>query len=125
MRRREPTTRAPSRSPGDPENGARARNLAEEIYARAMTGTYEGKRGLVLGVANRRSIAWAIAKRLADRGAQLAFTYQGERLEKTVRELADSVSSPHVTACGVRADAEVERVFAEVGATVGGQVGVL
>src|SRR5438477_506069 len=42
-----------------------------------MTGTYEGRRGLVLGVANRRSIAWAIAKRLADGGAELALTYQG------------------------------------------------
>ena len=42
-----------------------------------MTGTYDGKRGLVLGVANKRSIAWAIAKRLAEGGAELAFTYQG------------------------------------------------
>src|SRR5256885_16737336 len=114
MRRREPTTRAPSRSPGDPENGARARNLAEEIYTRAMTGTYEGKRGLVLGVANKRSIAWAIAKRLADGGAQLAFTYQGDRIEKSVRELADSVSSPLRTECDVRNDADVQRVFGAV-----------
>ncbi|MGH3032662.1 MAG: SDR family oxidoreductase, partial [Gaiellaceae bacterium] len=42
---------------------------------------FAGKRGLVLGVANRRSIAWAIAQRLAEGGAQLAFTYQGERIE--------------------------------------------
>ena len=55
---------------------------------------FEGKRGLVLGVANRRSIAWAIAKRLADEGAQLAFTFQGERIEKSVRELADSRLEP-------------------------------
>src|SRR5918912_42200 len=75
---------------------------------------FEGKRGLVLGVANRRSIAWAIAKRLADAGAELAFTYQGERIERGVRELAESVGSPLVTACDVRSDDDVPRVFAEV-----------
>jgi enoyl-[acyl-carrier protein] reductase I len=85
-----------------------------------VTGTYEGKRGLVLGVANRRSIAWGIAKRLADAGAQLAFTYQGERIEKNVRELAESVGSPLVTECDVRSDEDVVRVMAEVGETYGG-----
>jgi enoyl-[acyl-carrier protein] reductase I len=80
-----------------------------------VAGPFEGKRGLVLGVANRRSIAWAIAKRLADGGAELAFTYQGERIEKSVRELADSVGSPLVTECDVRSDEDVERVFREVG----------
>ena len=55
---------------------------------------FEGKRGLVLGVANKRSIAWAIAQRLADEGAQLAFTYQGERIEKSVRELAETRLQP-------------------------------
>jgi enoyl-[acyl-carrier protein] reductase I len=80
-----------------------------------MPSTFTGKRGLVLGVANRRSIAWGIAKRLAEGGAELAFTFQGERLEKTVRELADSVGSPLVTECDVRSDADVERVFGEVG----------
>jgi enoyl-[acyl-carrier protein] reductase I len=79
-----------------------------------MTGTYAGKRGLVLGVANRRSIAWAIAKRLADGGAELAFTYQGERIERGVRELAESVGSPLVTECDVRSDEDVQRVFGEV-----------
>jgi enoyl-[acyl-carrier protein] reductase I len=87
--------------------------------------TYEGKRGLVLGVANRRSIAWAIAERLADGGAQLAFTYQGERIEKSVRELADSVASPLVTECDVRSDEDVARVFDEVGDTFGGQLDLL
>jgi len=79
-----------------------------------MPGTYEGKTGLVLGVANRRSIAWAIARQLAAGGAELAFTYQGERIEKSVRELAESVSSPLVTACDVRSDEDVDRVFGEV-----------
>jgi enoyl-[acyl-carrier protein] reductase I len=87
--------------------------------------SYEGKRGVVFGVANRRSIAWAIAKRLADGGAQLAFTYQGERIEKGVRELADSVSSPLVTECDVRSDEDVARVFGEVGEAFGGQLDLL
>src|SRR5919198_110775 len=68
-----------------------------------MVGSFEGKRGLVLGVANKRSIAWAIARRLADGGAELAFTYQGERIEKSVRDLAGTVSSPLV-ACARRAE---------------------
>ena len=79
----------------------------------------------MFGVANRRSIAWAIAKRLADGGAQLAFTYQGERIEKGVRELADSVSSPLVTECDVRSDEDVARVFGEVGEAFGGQLDLL
>jgi len=81
---------------------------------------FEGKRGLVLGVANKRSIAWAIAKRLADEGAQLAFTYQGERIEKGVRDLAETVSSPLVTECDVRSDEDVERVVREAGEKLGG-----
>jgi enoyl-[acyl-carrier protein] reductase I len=76
-----------------------------------MAGSFDGKRGLVLGVANRRSIAWAIARELAEGGAQLAFTYQGERIESTVRELAGSVASPLVTECDVRSDEDVARVF--------------
>src|SRR5438876_532202 len=86
---------------------------------------FQGKRGLVLGVANRRSIAWAIAKRLADNGAQLAFTFQGERIEGNVRELAESVSSPLITACDVRSDDDVERVFTEVGEAFGGRLDLL
>jgi enoyl-[acyl-carrier protein] reductase I len=80
---------------------------------------------LVLGVANRRSIAWAIAKRLADGGAELAFTYQGERIEKSVRDLAESVSSPLVTECDVRSDDDVARAFDEVAAAFGGSLDLL
>ncbi|HYZ79536.1 MAG TPA: enoyl-ACP reductase [Gaiellaceae bacterium] len=90
-----------------------------------MPGVFEGKRGLVLGVANRRSIAWGIARRLAEEGATLAFTFQGERIEGAVRQLAESVGSPLVTACDVRADEDVERVFAEVGKTFEGELDVL
>src|ERR1043165_7475550 len=90
-----------------------------------MAGPFEGKRGLVLGVANKRSIAWAIARRLAEGGASLAFTYQGERIEKGVRELADSVDSPLVTECDVRSDEGLERVFGEVGEAFGGRLDLL
>jgi enoyl-[acyl-carrier protein] reductase I len=90
-----------------------------------VAGQFEGKRGLVLGVANRRSIAWAIARRLAEGGASLAFTYQGERIEKSVRELAESVDSPLVTSCDVRTDDDLERVFGEVGDLFGGKLDVL
>jgi enoyl-[acyl-carrier protein] reductase I len=90
-----------------------------------MPGPFEGKSGLVLGVANRRSIAWAIAKRLADGGARLAFTYQGERIEKNVRDLAGQVGAPLVTSCDVRSDDDVSRVFAEVGETFDGGLDLL
>jgi enoyl-[acyl-carrier protein] reductase I len=86
---------------------------------------FEGKRGLVLGVANRRSIAWAIAQKLAEGGATLAFTYQGERIEENVRQLAGSVSSPLITECDVRSDDDVTRVFSEVGEAFGGQLDLL
>ena len=90
-----------------------------------MTGRFEGKQALVLGVANKRSIAWAIARRLADEGAQVAFTYQGERIEKNVRDLAETVSSPLVTECDVRSDDDVARVFSEVAEAFGGGLDVL
>jgi enoyl-[acyl-carrier protein] reductase I len=86
---------------------------------------FEGKTGLVFGVANKRSIAWAIAKRLAEGGARLAFTYQGDRIEKTVRELAAQADSPLVTACDVRSDEEIDRVFGEVGQAFGGGLDLL
>jgi enoyl-[acyl-carrier protein] reductase I len=90
-----------------------------------VAGRFEGKQALVLGVANRRSIAWAIAKRLADEGAQVAFTYQGERIEKSVRDLAAGVDSPLVIECDVRSDDDVARVFGEVGRTFGGGLDML
>jgi enoyl-[acyl-carrier protein] reductase I len=90
-----------------------------------MPDRFAGKSGLVLGVANRRSIAWGIAQRLAERGAQLAFTFQGERIEKNVRELAESVGSPLITSCDVRSDGDLERVFAEVAETFGGKLDLL
>ncbi|WP_299615885.1 enoyl-ACP reductase FabI [Pelagibius sp.] len=73
-----------------------------------------GKRGLVMGVANDRSIAWGIAKAAHDQGAALAFTYQGEALEKRVRPLAQSVGSDIVLSCDVTDDASIDRVFQEI-----------
>ena len=73
-----------------------------------------GKRGLVMGVANDRSIAWGIAKAAHDQGAALAFTYQGEALEKRVRPLAQSVGSDIVLSCDVSDDASIDRVFQEI-----------
>ena len=71
-----------------------------------------GKRGLVMGVANDRSLAWGIAKAVAAQGAELAFTYQGEALEKRVRPLASSLGSSFLLDCDVTDEASVEKVFA-------------
>jgi enoyl-[acyl-carrier protein] reductase I len=90
-----------------------------------MAGAFEGKRALILGVANKRSIAWAIAQVLAEGGAKLAFTYQGERIEKSVRDLAATVDTALVTECDVRSDAEIDRVFSEVGEAFGGELDLL
>src|SRR5476649_643126 len=70
-----------------------------------------GRRGLIMGVANDHSIAWGVAKALADQGAELAFTYQGEALGKRVKPLAGSVGSSLVLACDVEDLASVDRVF--------------
>jgi enoyl-[acyl-carrier protein] reductase I len=80
----------------------------------------DGRRALVFGVANRRSIAWAIAQALAREGAQLAFTFQGERIEQGVRDLAATVSSPLVVPADVTADDDLDRVFEAVDKTWGG-----
>jgi len=72
----------------------------------------QGKRGLIMGVANNRSIAWAIAKAVAAQGGEVAFTYQGEALEKRVRPLAASVNSDLVLPCDVSSDAAMDEAFA-------------
>ena len=70
-----------------------------------------GKRGLVMGIANNRSIAWGIAKAAADQGAELAFTYQGDALKKRVEPLAAEAGAKHVLPCDVSDDASVDAVF--------------
>jgi len=70
-----------------------------------------GKRGLVMGVANDRSIAWGIAKAVADQGGEVAFTYQGEALEKRVRPLAESVGANLILPCDVTDAASMDALF--------------
>jgi len=70
-----------------------------------------GKRGLIMGVANDRSIAWAIARQCAEHGAELAFTYQGDALKKRVGPLAESVGAEHVLYCDVTDMASLDAVF--------------
>jgi enoyl-[acyl-carrier protein] reductase I len=79
-----------------------------------------GKHGLIVGVANKRSIAWAIAKAAADAGARLALTFQGERLEENVRELAADLENPLVLPCDVTSDQQIADVMASVGREFGG-----
>lgn len=74
----------------------------------------KGKRGLIMGVANERSIAWGISNKLHEAGAELAFTYQGEALEKRVRPLADSVGSKIVLPCDVTNQQSMEETFKEL-----------
>src|SRR3990172_7472391 len=75
----------------------------------------KGKRGLIMGVANNRSIAWGIAKACADAGAELAFTYQGEALMKRVLPLANSLNSRIIMPCDVTDGASMDAVFARLG----------
>ena len=73
-----------------------------------------GKRGLIMGVANERSIAWGIAASCAAQGAELAFTYQGEALSKRVKPLAESIGSGLVLPCDVTDDSSIDEVFAAI-----------
>jgi len=79
-------------------------------------GLMAGKRGLIMGVANEKSIAWGIAKACQEQGATLAFTYQGEALKKRVGPLADSVDSTIVLPCDVTDPDSMDQVFAEIDA---------
>lgn len=85
----------------------------------------EGKTGIVFGVANKRSIAWAIAQALSREGMRLAFTYQGERLRSNVEALSSTVPGSLLVQCDVTNDAEVEAVYAEVDREFGRLDGLL
>ena len=74
----------------------------------------KNKRGLVMGVANDKSIGWGIAKAIDDQGGELAFTYQGEALKKRVVPLADSVNSDIVLPCDVSSDINIDNTFNEL-----------
>ncbi len=83
-------------------------------------GLMAGKRGLIMGVANDRSIAWGIAQQCAAAGAELAFTYQGEALGKRVQPLAASLGSELVLPCDVTDDASIDAAFDKISETWGG-----
>ena len=82
--------------------------------AKPAAGLMTGKRGLIMGLANSRSIAWGISKACASQGAELAFTYQGDALKKRVEPLAAEVGSTIVLPCDVTDYASVDAVFAEL-----------
>jgi enoyl-[acyl-carrier protein] reductase I len=85
------------------------------------TGTlFAGKRGLIMGVANGNSIAWGIAQALAAQGAELAFTYQGEALEKRVRPLAEQIGVKHMVPADVTDEALLDAAFADLEKNWGG-----
>ena len=82
-------------------------------------GLLDGKTGIIFGVANKRSIAWAIAQALSREGMRLAFTYQGERLKESVEELTTKMEGSVLLPCDVTADAEIDAVFRSVGEKFG------
>ena len=103
--RREVEIRPPAPEAAEEEAGA----------TRLPSASMAGKRGLIMGVANNRSIAWGLASALHRRGAELAFTYQGEAFGSRVRPLAESVGSDLVLPCDVAQEGEVAAVFDRLG----------
>jgi enoyl-[acyl-carrier protein] reductase I len=83
-------------------------------------GLFSGKKGLVLGVANDFSIAWAISQKLLNEGAEIGFTHlPGEKMERRVRKLADPIGAKLITPCDVQKDEDIARVFAQARETYG------
>jgi enoyl-[acyl-carrier protein] reductase I len=80
----------------------------------AMTGVMQGKRGLIMGVANNHSIAWGVAAALAAQGAEIAFTYQGDTFERRVRPLAESLGAAHIMDADVQNAESLDAVFGEL-----------
>jgi enoyl-[acyl-carrier protein] reductase I len=79
-----------------------------------MTGLMAGKRGLIMGLANDKSLAWGIAKRLHEEGAELAISYQGEVMEKRVKPLAEQLGCDFLIDCDVSTEAELDKAFASL-----------
>jgi enoyl-[acyl-carrier protein] reductase I len=94
--------------------------MEQTLSAGVTAGVMRGMRGVVLGVANNRSIAWGIAKAAHAAGAELAFTFQGEALEKRVRPLAQELGAPLLGHCDVTDGASIDSVFAETAKLWGG-----
>ncbi len=104
-------------SPIDPKEVEIARAKAQAEDARASTGyggLLRGKRALVTGVANDRSLAWAIAQLFHAEGAELAFTYPGETMEKRVRPLAESLGAKAILDCDVAKDEDIAQTVADI-----------
>ncbi len=93
--------------------------MAEDGYRMPKGELMRGKKGLVMGVANDKSIAWGIATQLAAQGAEMAFTYQGEALERRVRPLAESIGVNTLISADVTDDASMDAAFAEIERTFG------
>ena len=74
----------------------------------------KGKKGLIMGVANERSIAWGISKKLAENGAELAFTYFGDALKKRVTPLAESINSKFLLNCNVENKEDIVKTFDDI-----------
>src|SRR5262249_53358100 len=98
----------------------RAKSMVSTEKTPSTEGLMASKRGLVMGVANERSIAWGIAQALSAAGAELAFTYQGEALEKRVRPLAQGLGSTLVMACDATDDTSLDGVFSTLEREWGG-----
>ena len=86
------------------------------MSSEAGNGLMKGRRGLIMGLANDKSIAWGIAKALADQGAELAFSYQGEALKRRVEPLAAQLGSDLLAECDVSDEASIDALFAAIGA---------
>ena len=98
----------------DPDQDRSGTRASEAENGGDMSNLMEGRRGLIMGVANDHSIAWGIARTLHQHGASLAFTYQGEALGRRVKPLADSVGSTFVMPCDVEDIASVDSVFGAI-----------
>ncbi len=94
--------------------------MAEDGYDLPKGELMRGKKGLVMGIANDKSIAWGIAAQLAAQGAQMAFTYQGENLERRVRPLAESIGVKELISADVTDDASMDQAFAQIEKSFGG-----
>src|SRR5262247_796174 len=84
-----------------------------------MTQLLEGKIGLIMGVANKRSIAWGIANSVNKAGARLVLTYQNERLGENVRDLATQLNNPLLVPCDVASDEQIESLMHRINEEVG------
>src|SRR5512144_1793889 len=102
-------------SPIDPKDVevTRARMEADDVRA-SYGGLLRGKRAVITGVANDRSLAWAIAQAFHAEGAELAFTYPGEGMERRVRPLAESLGAKAIVDCDVGSDQDIDRTVQEI-----------